>query len=236
MASQKGLSREFLAERDLRIFKMRQAGVSNQEIARRFSMTPAAVASAIQRQLQKMNREALMAYPEVLRLELERLDALQQAIWPLTQHRKVQLDDGTEVSVEPDLKAIQQVLSIMDRRSKLLGMDQNNVAITVDHTQVNDARAVLAGSSNQAIAADAFDPEAEARQLLEIMGRSGVLPAETVSELLGHQVHSPAEEIPTASVARIEEVADGRIYGFPAGQLGSGSGEGGRDYLEGEII
>lgn len=235
MATQKGLSREFLAERDLRIFKMRQAGVSNQEIARRFSMSPAAVASAIQRQLQKMNREALMAYPEVLRLELERLDALQQAIWPLTQHRKVQLDDGTEVSVEPDLKAIQQVLSIMDRRSKLLGMDQNNIAISVDTTQ-SDARAVLAGSSNQALAADAFDPEVEARQLLEIMGRSGVLPPSTVSELLGERVLSPVEEVPTASVARIEEVADGRIYGFPAGQLGIGNGEGGGDDIQGEIV
>lgn len=236
MASQKGLSREFLAERDLRIFKMRQAGVSNQEIARRFSMTPAAVSSAIQRQLQKMNREALMAYPEVLRLELERLDALQQAIWPLTQHRKVTLDDGTEVSVEPDIKAIQQVLSIMDRRSKLLGLDQNNVAITVDHQQSNDARAVLAGANNEALAVNAFDPETEARQLLEIMGRSGILPQDTVAELLGSPVATPAEEFQPATVARIEEVSDGRVYGFPAGQLGSGNVPGGGDYIEGQVV
>jgi len=235
MASQKGLSREFLAERDLRIFKMRQAGVSNQEIARRFSMTPAAVSSAIQRQLQKMNREALVAYPEVLRLELERLDALQQAIWPLTQHRKVQLDDGTEVSVEPDIKAIQQVLAIMDRRSKLLGLDQNNIAITVDHQQSNDARAVLAGADNRAAAIDAFDPEQEARQLLEIMGRSGILPSETVSELLGSPVETAAELQP-ATVADIEEVADGRIYGLSPRQLGSGNGAGGADDIEGEIV
>ncbi len=236
MASQKGLSREFLAERDLRIFKMRQAGVSNQEIARRFSMTPAAVSSAIQRQLQKMNREALVAYPEVLRMELERLDALQQAIWPLTQHRKVQLDDGTEVSVEPDLKAIQQVLSIMDRRSKLLGLEQNNVAITVDHQQSNDARAVLAGASNEALAVDAFNPETEARQLLEIMGRSGILPPEAVAQMLGEPIATPSDQFQPATVARVEEVADGRIYGFPAGQLGSGDGEGGGDYIEGEIV
>ena len=91
MTSSKGLTREFLAERDMRIFKMRQAGVSQQEIARRFNMTLAAVNAAIVRQLQKLNREALMAYPEVLRLELERLDSLQQSIWPLTQHRKLQM-------------------------------------------------------------------------------------------------------------------------------------------------
>lgn len=182
MATNSGLTKEFLAERDLRIFKMRQAGVATGEIARRFGISTAAVNAAIRRQLEKLNREALMAYPEVLRMELERLDALQQSIWPLTQHRKVRLDDGSEVSVEPDLKAIQQVLSIMDRRSKLLGMEQNNVSIQVE--QVEPQRAVLAGSNNLAVAADAFDPEQEARQLLELMGSAGVLPPETVMSLL----------------------------------------------------
>ena len=102
----KVVTREFLAERDLRIFKMRQAGVAVAEIARRFEISTSVVNKAVQRQLEKMNREALMAYPEVLRMELERLDNLQSAIWPLTQHRKVRMDDGTEVAVEPDMKAI----------------------------------------------------------------------------------------------------------------------------------
>ena len=124
----KALTREFLAERDLRIFKMRQAGVPSVEISKRFGVTTSVVNKAISRQLEKMNREALMAYPEVLRLELERLDALQAAIWPMTQHRRVTLDDGQEITVEPDMKAIQQVLSIMDRRSKLLGMEQNSLS------------------------------------------------------------------------------------------------------------
>ena len=91
MSDDNALSREFLAERDLRIFKMRQAGVPSQEIAKRFGVSTSVVGKAIQRQLEKMNREALMAYPEVLRLELERLDSLQAAIWPMTQHRRVTL-------------------------------------------------------------------------------------------------------------------------------------------------
>ena len=118
------VTREFLAERDVRMFKMRQAGVASQEISRRFGVSSSAVSRAVNRQLEKLNAEALLAYPEVLRLELERLDSLQAAIWPMTQHRLVTLDDGTDVAVEPDLKALQQVLSIMDRRSKLLGMEQ----------------------------------------------------------------------------------------------------------------
>jgi hypothetical protein len=205
----KGLSKEFLAERDLRIFKMRQAGVSSQEIGRRFNISTQSVSSAIKRQLEKMNREALMAYPEVLRMELERLDALQQAIWPLTQHRKVRLDDGTEMSVEPDIKAVQQVLGIMDRRAKLLGMEQQTINLNVE-TVDNTPRAILAGASNQGPAAvNAFSAETEARQLLELMGLSGVLPPDTVKELLGQnqkQIPSLIEiEQSTADVADDED-------------------------------
>jgi transposase len=178
-----GLSKEFLAERDLRIFKMRQAGVSINEIARRFGISVGACSTAIQRQLQKLNKEALMAYPEVLRMELERLDALQQAVWPMTQHRKVTLDDGTEVTAEPDLKAIQQVLAIMDRRSKLLGMEQTNVSLTVD-TSDQPARASLAGA-DAPLALSAVSAEEEARKLLSIMGAAGVLPSETVQQIIG---------------------------------------------------
>lgn len=210
MASQSGLTKEFLAERDLRIFKMRQAGVAISEIARRFGMTTKSVTGAINRQLQKLNQEALMGYPEVLRMELERLDALQQAIWPLTQHRKVRLDDGSEVSVEPDIKAIQQVLAIMDRRSRLLGMEQQTVNLQVEQVgQADNTRAILAGASNQGPAAvDKFNPESEARQLLELMGASGVLPSDMVRQALGqgNEIPSLAEiEASTADVADDEE-------------------------------
>jgi hypothetical protein len=158
------------------------------------------VNTAIRRQLEKLNREALMAYPEVLRLELERLDSLQQAIWPLTQHRKVTLDDGSEMTVEPDLRAVQQVLSVMDRRAKLLGMEATNINLSVE-TNDTPQRAVLAGNENNNPAAiDAFNPETEARQLLEIMGISGVLPPETVNTLLG-----PAGELTQISDAEIVE-------------------------------
>jgi DNA-binding NarL/FixJ family response regulator len=202
-----GLTREFLAERDVRIFGMRKAGVSTAEIAKRFGISSSAVNAAVNRQLSRLNREALMAYPEVLRLELERLDALQQAIWPLTQHRKITAPDGTEMVVEPDLKAIQQVLAIMDRRSRLLGMETAQVSITVDSTEQAPQRAVLAGA-DQAAAADAFDPETEARQLLELMGQSGVLPREQVETMLGQRIEQPALSNQERDVPEIEVVTD----------------------------
>lgn len=193
----KVVSREFLTERDSRIFKMRQAGMSVAEIGRRFSVTSKVVSLAINRTLEKLNRETHMAYPEVLRMELERLDGLQAAIWPLTQHRKLTLDDGTEVQVEPDMKAIQQVLGIMDRRAKLLGMEQNNVNIQMD-VNPNDAqpiRATIAGQESMRSAVPTFDAETEARELLKIMALSGVLPVETVSQMLGSKAIVDAELI-----------------------------------------
>jgi len=181
------LTREFLAERDVRIFKMRQAGVASQEIARRFGCSVAVVGRSVNRQLEKLNSEALLAYPEVLRMELERLDSLQSAIWPMTQHRRITLDDGTEVSVEPDMKAIQQVLSVMDRRSKLLGMEvqqkQVDVKIGLDGAS-ESIRLAMAGVAVLP-SATAHSPEQEAKQLLALMVKSGVVSPTEVEGALG---------------------------------------------------
>ena len=212
------MTKEFLAERDSRIFKMRQAGVAISEIAKRFSVSTKVVSLAISRQLEKLNKETSLAYPEVLRMELERLDAMQAALWPLTQHRKVTLDDGTEVSVEPDMKAVQQVLAIMDRRSKLLGMEQTNVNISADVTQNSQQapiRATLAGQEGMPKQINAFDPESEAKKLLELMAISGVLPRETVAQMLGQAPIIDAEVVEN-------EPAEPR-------QLESGDGQSGRD-------
>lgn len=182
--AEKGLTREFLAERDLRIFKMRQAGVPIAEIARRFGIGTSNVSNSIRRQLGKLNQEALLAYPEVLQMELERLDALQSAIWPLTQHRKQKMDDGTEVSIEPDIKAVSTVLSIIDRRAKLLGMEQTNVNVQMDVRDASPLRAVLAGAPG-VVQSEKFDSEAEAKKLLMLMSDAGIMPRETIKELLG---------------------------------------------------
>jgi hypothetical protein len=181
--AEKGLTREFLAERDLRIFKMRQAGIPIAEIARRFGIGSTNVSHSIRRQLGKLNQEALLAYPEVLQMELERLDALQSAIWPMTQHRKQKMDDGTEVAIEPDIKAVSTVLSIIDRRAKLLGMEQTKVNVQMDVRDASPLRAVLAGAPG-VLSAEKFDSEAEGKKLLALMADAGILPKEQIRELL----------------------------------------------------
>jgi hypothetical protein len=111
------------------------------------------------------------------------------------------MDDGTEVAIEPDMKAVQQVLMIIDRRTKLLGMELSsggtnvNIDIRNSETTIN---ATMAGAASSPAAIDAFDPETEARKLLEIMGMSGVLPASTVAGIL--QKADPESDIVDAEV------------------------------------
>jgi len=94
------------------------------------------------------------------------------------------MDDGTEVSIEPDIKAVATVLSIIDRRAKLLGMEQTNVNVQMDVRETSPIRAVLAGAPG-VVQAEKFDSEAEAKKLLILMGDAGIMPKETIKELLG---------------------------------------------------
>ena len=190
MVDSNKLSREFLAERDARIFGLKKSGLSNQEIARRFDMTAASVAAATRRQLGRLNSEAFLSYPEVLRLELERLDELQKGLWPLTQFRREVLDDGSEVMLEPDQNAVRTVLGIMDRRAKLLGM---NVERAVVELQMDggagdtiDVRSSLAGAGGGEVLETGEAAKAESLQLLELMASSGVLDEGVVGDILSN--------------------------------------------------
>ena len=185
MVDSNKLSREFLAERDARIFGLKKSGLSNQEIARRFDMTAASVAAATRRQLGRLNSEAFLSYPEVLRLELERLDELQKGLWPLTQFRREVLDDGSEVMLEPDQNAVRTVLGIMDRRAKLLGMnvERTEVAISgLERSEVVEVQSSLVGGKQVEVGHG--DARGEALALLELMSSSGVLDSEVVSNIL----------------------------------------------------
>ena len=187
MAESNKLSREFLAERDLRIFNLKKSGLSNVDIGKRFNMSAAAVAAASRRVLGRLNSEAFLSYPEVLRLELERLDEMQKSMWPLTQFRRETLDDGSEIMLEPDQNAVRTVLGIMDRRAKLVGMnvERTEVAISgLESQEVIEVQSSLAGQVQEVAAGDGAKDEALA--LLELMASSGVLDQGVVSNILGN--------------------------------------------------
>lgn len=190
MVDSNKLSKEFLAERDTRIFALKKSGLSNQDIARRFDMTAASVAAATRRQLGRLNSEAFLSYPEVLRLELERLDELQKGLWPLTQFRREVLDDGSEVMVEPDQNAVRTVLGIMDRRAKLLGMNVERAVVElqmdVGGGDTIDVRSSLSGAGGGEVLDSGESAKAESLQLLELMASSGVLDEGVVGDILSN--------------------------------------------------
>lgn len=190
-------TREFIAERDARIFAARKTGSSIADIAKKFGMSSNAVSSSIKRMLEKLNREALNAYPEILRMELERLDSLQQSIWPMTQHRMITLPDGTQQMLEPDPKMVQTALQIMKDRAKLLGLEQTTVNFNVDEP----VRSSMAGA-DKAVAVATHSPESEARRMLEVMLKSGILPEDFIKGVLG----GTPKELESAQIVEAEIV------------------------------
>jgi hypothetical protein len=184
MSNSTRLPAEFLAERDAQIFALRKTGLSASDIARRKELSISQVNGAITRQLGKLNKESFLAYPEVLRLELERIDAMQAAVWPRTQIRRHTLDDGTVVTLEADDKAIATVISLMRQRSALLGMEAAaQAAVSEASDQSVDVRSTLQGAGGSSISAEQHR-EKEARELLALAGESGIFPDEIVKSML----------------------------------------------------
>ena len=106
-------------------------------------------------------------------------------MWPLTQFRREVLDDGSEVMLEPDQKAVTTVLGIMDRRAKLLGMnvERTEVAISgLEGREAVDVTSSLVGGRE--VEVDSGDARGEALALLELMASSGVLDSGVVNNIL----------------------------------------------------
>lgn len=95
------------AERQQRALELRKAGMTLQEIANQLDYAqPCGAYKAIKAALAKLPVQAVQ---ELRDLESERLDALQVNIWMR--------------ALNGNVKAIQQVLAIMARRARLLGLD-----------------------------------------------------------------------------------------------------------------
>lgn len=95
------------AEKRREALQLRKAGLSFSEIARQLGYSnKGAACNAVHAELRALPRESAA---EVLTLELFRLDALHQALWP--------------AAMNGDVGATRQVLAIMERRAKYLRLD-----------------------------------------------------------------------------------------------------------------
>ncbi|MFD7867327.1 hypothetical protein [Streptomyces sp. NPDC059783] len=115
-----------IAERRANLIKLRRAGVPFEDpriMALGYSSRSAASKDFYRALCERRDEQAaeVSAYRQE---ENERLDALLEAAWPqATQTRTVYNKDGEAVGEELDMRAVDTVLRLMDRRAKLNGLD-----------------------------------------------------------------------------------------------------------------
>lgn len=110
MLESKSSQRRLVArEREIRALDMRKRGSTFREIGAELGVTTQAAHKAVTRVLDKLESKTFESAKAVVRLELERLDALTKALW-----------DKAE---KGDVYSIDRLLSIMRRRADLLGLD-----------------------------------------------------------------------------------------------------------------
>jgi predicted DNA-binding protein (UPF0251 family) len=91
---------------DAEALRLRSQGLTYRQIASRLGVNESTAYRRVQRALEAIPFEEVSEYRQ---LEQVRLDALQQAIW--------------DKAMSGDLRAIDRVLAILQRRAKLLGLD-----------------------------------------------------------------------------------------------------------------
>lgn len=100
------------AENKQRALELRKAGATYEQIGQQLGMTRQSAHKAVKTALESIAKESSEEAAEVLVLELERLDQMLTGLW-------VSARQGNVASVD-------RVLRIMERRSRLLGLDADS--------------------------------------------------------------------------------------------------------------
>lgn len=98
------------ADRDLRILELRRSGLSYAKIAAETGVAQQTAYKIVKGYLEKVAAECTEEAKELIALECERLDSLYKALEP-----KIEVGET---------KAITAATKIMERRARLLGLDQ----------------------------------------------------------------------------------------------------------------
>jgi len=139
------------AQRDAEAARLRARGLTYQQIADELGWTSRGDAHhAVQRALEATVKEAA---DEVRAIELDRLDTLYRAALAVLEAEHFTVSNGRVVSLDgsgplpdtgPVLAAIDRLLKIQERRSKLLGLDAPSkaaISITPDRLAAIEAMA-----------------------------------------------------------------------------------------------
>jgi hypothetical protein len=114
------------SERRTKLFRLRLQGVKYDDprILNLGYATPSAASKDVIRGLQSRRDDESAEISVYRQQENERLDSLLEAVWNKATTLSPVFDrEGMEVAREIDLKAVDTVLKLMDRRAKLNGLD-----------------------------------------------------------------------------------------------------------------
>jgi predicted transcriptional regulator len=102
-------------ERRVTALKLRKRGFSYRDIATHLKVTPEAVRQMVKKETDLLQGELSELAEDVRTLDVARLDQMMA--------RAMNLAVPTNATDDPDLRAMETVLKIMDRKAKLLGLD-----------------------------------------------------------------------------------------------------------------
>ncbi|MFA5379909.1 MAG: hypothetical protein WC455_29385, partial [Dehalococcoidia bacterium] len=122
MGNKRG-SKEAAAERRPQALQLRIAGASYRAIGKQLGTSGVQAFRDVEYELKLLAEESKEEAERVRQLETERLDALLLALWPRAKGGRIQNGAGEYEVIAPDQGAVDRILRIMERRSKLMGLD-----------------------------------------------------------------------------------------------------------------
>jgi len=133
-------------QREEQSLALRLTGATYRQIGSELGITEQGAHAAVMRALKRLNERIAEGAEEVRQLELGRLDALLEAVWPRATMGKVD--------------AVDRALKIMARRAALLGLDNIKQHLEVSVHDAEEARQGILGAIHR-IAGAGATPEVD---------------------------------------------------------------------------
>lgn len=136
-----------------RVLELRRSGMRFNKIAEELGVAESTVGRMFKR---GMARHTAVPAAEIKRMEADRLDDLQYGLW--------------ERAMRGEVKAVEQVLAVMERRAKLLGLDHSDKIAEQYLRLEQDKVKLMAMALNTALDAIAITDEQRA-QVFKVLDR-----------------------------------------------------------------
>jgi len=140
---------EKAAERRIKALELRKAALSYQQIGDHLNISSTQAWKDVQAALKELAKVEQGKAAEYRQLELERLDSLIAPLMVRARGRQIKDPETGQVEdIKPDYDAFDRVIRLLERRSKLLGIEpqpaqaeqDNTVHILVEYARPDDKK------------------------------------------------------------------------------------------------